>query len=436
MTDWHEDLLERIEARTATVGIVGLGYVGLPLALHAQAAGFRVMGVESDPERVDALRAGTSYIEDVAAEDVGRALGSGGLSVATDFGGLGGVDVVLICVPTPLMGGAPDLSFVLAAADELATNLKRHSIVILESTTYPGTTEEVLGPRLEVEGLVVGEDFSLAFSPERIDPGNAAHELASIPKIVGGVTPTCARLAEAFYSTIFDRVLVVSRPREAEMAKLLENTYRQVNIALINEFAMVANELDIDIWEVVDAAATKPFGFEPFYPGVGIGGHCIAVDPVYLTWRIRELKRAPFRLVELARDIDASMPTYVARRIEGVLKDKAGKNPRGAKVLALGVTYKPDIADLRESRALDVIERLCEEGIDVSFHDPFHDVIQVGERTLKAVDLEEGLRDNDLVAVLTHHSSYDWDAVVDGAQLVFDARGVTKGMSASNVVRL
>ena len=436
MSDWADEQIARIEDRSALIAIAGLGYVGLPLAVHATRAGFAVIGVETDRERAELLRSGTSYIDDVSDAEVASALEAGKLKVLDGFEELGEPAVIVICVPTPLMGGVPDLSYILDTADQLADRLPPHATVILESTTYPGTTEEVLRARLEASGRRAGDDFALVFSPERIDPGNPAHELASIPKVVGGLTPDCGRIAEAFYGTIFDRVVVVRRPREAEMAKLIENTYRQVNIALINEFAMVANELDIDIWESVDAAATKPFGFEPFYPGVGIGGHCIAVDPVYLTWRIRELKRAPFRLVELARDIDGSMPTYVARRIERVLKDKSPKNPRDARVLVLGVTYKPDVADLRESRALDVIERLEAEGIRVSYHDPFHNSIRLGDRTLKSVELDEAVPEHDLVAILTHHSSYDWAAIAAAARLVFDARGVTRETDDPKITRL
>jgi UDP-N-acetyl-D-glucosamine dehydrogenase len=435
MTAWVPSLLEKIERREAHVGIAGLGYVGLPLALNALDAGFRVTGIDISRERLAELEQGHSYLVDVSDEALKAGLATKRLTFTPEYEVVSDLDVLVIAVPTPLAGQTPDLSSVLAATDAAARHLRAGCLVSLESTTYPGTTEEVIRPRLEARGLAAGHDFALAFSPERIDPGNPRFGLHEIPKIVGGLTENCGQIADAFYSTIVGKTVLVRRPREAEMAKILENTYRQVNIALANEFAMVAHELDVDIWEVIEAAATKPFGFQPFYPGVGTGGHCIAVDPVYLTWRIRELGRAPFRLVELAREVDDAMPTYVIRRMAEVLEG-AGKLVRGSRVLVLGVTYKPDVNDIRESRALEVCRLLVEEGSHLSFHDPFVPDISIAQETYQRVDLEQGLKEADLVAVLTHHSAYDWHDVIARSSLVFDARGVTLGSSDPKVHRL
>jgi len=428
-------LIEKIERREARIGVAGLGYVGLPLALNAVGAGFTVTGIDVSSERLSEIRDGRSYLVDVPDEALGDALATGRLSVTGNYEIVAELDVVIIAVPTPLAAQTPDLTNVLAAVDSIARYLRSPALVSLESTTYPGTTEEVVKPRLEAGGLAAGDDFALAFSPERIDPGNRRFGFHEIPKIIGGLTPDCTQVADAFYSTIVGKTVRVRRPREAEMAKILENTYRQVNIALANEFAMVAHELDIDVWEVIEAAATKPFGFQPFYPGVGTGGHCIAVDPVYLTWRIRELGRAPFRLVELAREVDESMPTYVTRRIEEVLHN-ASKSPSDAKVLLLGVTYKPDVSDTRESRALEVFRLLTEVGAEVWFHDPYVSEVTVGGNIHRGKELNESLEEADLVAVLTHHSSYDWHDVVARSRLIFDARGVTMGMPDPKIHRL
>lgn len=431
---WRTELVDRIQKREARVAVVGLGYVGLPLALRAVEAGFDVTGIDVDESRLDAIANGRSYLDDVTSADLEDAISTGRFHASDDFAVVDGTDVVLVAVPTPLKGDVPDLSAVLSAADALAPHLHPGMLISLESTTFPGTTEEIVRPRLENQ-VNAGPDFALVFSPERIDPGNQTHQLRDIPKIVGGVTPACAEVAEAFYSTIVSKVVVVRRAREAEMAKLLENTYRQVNIALANEFAMVAHELDIDIWEVIEAAATKPFGFQPFYPGVGIGGHCIAVDPVYLTWRIRELGRAPFRLVELAREVDTSMPTYIAKRIGEALiaRDVLAS---GANVLALGVTYKPDVGDVRESRAIDVLRELKKMGVNVSYNDPFVAEVDLDGTTLSCAELEPAIEEADLVAILTHHSAYAWHDIVSGAKAVFDARGVTRGIDSPNISRL
>lgn len=435
MKDWREELRDKIGRRTARVGVIGLGYVGLPLALRAVDEGFSTVGIDLDPSRLESIERGDSYLVDVPGEVIRDAKSSGRFLATNDYSAIEDLDVIVIAVPTPLAGDVPDLSFVLSAAGSIAEHLRRGTLISMESTTFPGTTEEILKPRLERSGLVAGVDFSLVFSPERIDPGNDTFSVSQIPKIVGGLTPACGDLAEAFYSAIVSKVIVVSRPREAEMAKLLENTYRQVNIALVNEFAMVAHQLDIDVWEVIHAAGTKPFGFQTFYPGIGIGGHCIAVDPVYLTWRIRELGRAPFRLVELAREVDESMPTYVSRRIGQVLL-RSGTPLKDSKILVLGVAYKPDVADIRESRALDVIQKLDEAGAEVWFHDPLVETIELGGSERKRVDLDERIGTADMVVILTHHSAYDWEHIVKQSALLFDARGATVGIEDPKIHRL
>jgi UDP-N-acetyl-D-glucosamine dehydrogenase len=434
-SSWAEALEGRIADRSARVAVVGLGYVGLPLAMHAVAAGYEVLGIETDLERLHAITHGGSQLVGVDGGELTAALGSRRFVVAPSYEEVGGVDVVIICVPTPLLEGAPDLSFVIDAVSSITPQLHRGTLVALESTTWPGTTEEVVRPQLESEGLTAGADFALIFSPERIDPGNRQFSISEIPKVVGGLTARCSHVGVAFYSTLVETVVTVRSPRTAEMTKLLENTYRQVNIALANEFAMVADELDIDIWEVIEASATKPFGFHPFYPGIGIGGHCIAVDPVYLTWRIRELGRAPFRIVELAREVDGAMPAYLVARLERFLESN-DLNLRSVKVLALGVTYKPNVPDVRESRAIEVIELLLKEGATVDYHDPFHEQIDIGGNILQRVDLDDAVGAADVTMVLTDHSSYDWPTIIERSSLVFDARGVTLGLDGEGVERL
>lgn len=435
MNLWTSSLIEKIERREARVGVAGLGYVGLPLALSAIDAGFTVTGIDISSQRLAEIREGRSYLVDVPDEVLRDAIATDRFAVTSDYEVVSEIDVLVIAVPTPLAGETPDLSSVLAAVDATARNLRTASLISLESTTYPGTTEEVIRPRLEAGGLTAGADFALAFSPERIDPGNRRFGLHEIPKIIGGLTPNCTQVADAFYSTIVGKTVTVSRPREAEMAKILENTYRHVNIALANEFAMVAHELDIDIWEAIEAAATKPFGFQPFYPGVGIGGHCIAVDPVYLTWRIRELGRAPFRLVELAKEVDASMPRYITNRVAQMLAD-SGISIANSKLVVLGVTYKPDVNDVRESRAIDVMRELIGLGAMVNFNDPFVESLEVEGRRLSRVALPNALADADATLILTHHSIYDWKDIVERSQRVFDARGVTQGLTDPKIERL
>lgn len=427
-------LLQRIQERKATVAIVGLGYVGLPLALAAAEAGFDVTGFDTEAERVAALARGESYILDIDSGELKAQVQAGRFHPTTDPTALGGADVVVICVPTPLRNELPDMTYIEGAGKMIADVLAPGRLVILESTTYPGTTEELLRDILETSGLKCGPDFSLGFSPERIDPGNTRFALANVPKIVGGVNADSTSLMKAFYSTFIERVVTVSSPKTAEMAKLLENTYRHVNIALANEMAILCHGLGIDVWEVIDAAATKPFGFQPFYPGPGWGGHCIPVDPAYLSWRVRQMHQTA-HFVDLAREINDRMPTYVVERIGDCLNEE-GKSLKGSKVLVLGVAYKPDVSDVRESPALAIISKLRKSGTVVDFHDPHVPSINLDDGPLEGIDLDDQrLRDADLVVVVTNHSSYAWDVVARHAPLVLDTRNALKGIEG-NIIRL
>lgn len=407
------------------VAIVGQGYVGLPLALAAAESGHEVFGIERDAMRVAELASGRSHIRDVPDETLSAVLGTGRYRPVTRFEEVASTEIVVLCVPTPYSDDAPDLSFIRNAGAEVGRYLRPGTLVILESTTYPGTTEELLGPILEdASGLRAGREFDLAFSPERIDPGNRRYRLENTPKIVGGTTREATARACAFYQGFIEHVVPVSSPRTAEMAKLLENTFRHINIALVNELAVLSRDLDVDIWEVVDAAATKPFGFMPFYPGPGVGGHCIPVDPMYLSWRVRELGGSA-RFIELARDVNAAMPGYCVTRIRELLEDR-GVLLSHASVLVLGASYKANVGDLRESPAVDVIRRLRDEGAAVSYHDPWVPQVEVGDgiplrsRPLNA----QVLREVDCVAVLTNHDAVDYQLVASSARLVFDTRNV------------
>ena len=430
---WRRDLSRRLRDRSARVGVVGLGYVGLPLLVTAVRVGFRAAGVDLDQRRIEAIGAGRSYVEDVP-DDVLRET-AGSLSVSTGYGVLRGCDVIVICVPTPLKDHDPDLGHIRAAGEGVATQLDRGMLVILESTTYPGTTEEILRPILETSGLTAGRDFGLAYSPERIDPGRGLDHLAKTPKVVGGLTKSCGALAAEFYRAFVHEVLVVSSPREAELAKLIENTYRHVNIALMNELAFLSRDLGVDIWEAIRAAATKPFGFQPFWPGPGVGGHCIAIDPSYLSWRVGQRTGHRLNFVEHAQEVNAKMPGFVVQRIGDALNER-GKPLRGSRILGLGVTYKPDVADTRESPSIAVLERLAAASARVAYHDPFVRELRIGGKTLRSRPLTPAvLSVQDCVVVLTAHSTVDYELVVASAPLVFDARGVTRG-TRSNVVRL
>ncbi|GAA3573146.1 nucleotide sugar dehydrogenase [Streptomyces osmaniensis] len=405
------------------LAVIGLGYVGLPLAREAASIGLRVLGLDRDPRVVEALNTGHSHVDDVSDEDVRRMLAAGFLA-STDEACLARAQAIVICVPTPLgKDGGPDLGAVTAATRTVARRLRPGQLVVLESTTYPGTTEEVVRPLLEESGLRAGADFALAFSPERIDPGNTAHGLRTTPKVVGGCTPSCAARAVAFYGKLVDTVVQAKGTREAEMAKLLENTYRHVNIALVNELAVISHELHVDLWDAIRCAGTKPFGFQAFRPSPGVGGHCIPIDPNYLSYKVRSSLGYEFRFVELAQEINRRMPEYVVRRAQDLL-NHAGRPLHGSRVLLLGVTYKPDVADQRESPALPVARLLREREAEISFHDPHVRLWSVdGANIPRVTDVLAAAREHDLTVLLQDHSAYDLPALGDAARLLFDTRG-------------
>jgi UDP-N-acetyl-D-glucosamine dehydrogenase len=428
---------QQLEQRSARIGIVGLGYVGLPLAVAFGKAGFPVLGVEVDPARVERLRAGLSFVEDVPSDDLATLVGAGRLTVAAEHAPLATAEAIVICVPTPLgKSREPDISFIVAAADAVARVLRPGQLVVLESTTYPGTTEEVLLPRFEARGLRVGQEFFLAFSPERIDPGNRRFDLRAIPKIVGGVTPACAELARLLYGQVIERVVVVSGPQTAEMVKLFENTFRSVNIALVNELAIMCRRLGLSVWEVIEAASTKPFGFMPFSPGPGIGGECIPSDPHYLSWRARLMGYEP-RFITFADEINRQMPAYVVQLVTDALNDR-GRPVRGSKILALGVAYKAGVGDTRDSPALEILEALLAKGAQLTYADPHVPRVLVGGRELAAVPWERAdLRGQDLVLILTAHPGFEYARVVAEAPLVLDTRNATGPLGPRpNVIRL
>jgi UDP-N-acetyl-D-glucosamine dehydrogenase len=432
------DLEGKIERREARICVVGLGYVGLPLAVEFARLGFRVDGLDVDQERVSAVRRGQSYIRDVSSADVAKVVEEGYLDATTDANVLAEAEVIFICVPTPFTKAkTPDLSYVVAASEDIARHLKRGQLIVLQSTTYPGTTEEDVLPILEASGLKAGRDFHLAFSPERINPGDRKYTVANTPKVVGGVSPRCAELAGLVLGQLMPEVYVVSSPRAAEMTKLLENIFRSVNIALINELAKLSERMNIDIWEVIEAASTKPFGFLPFYPGPGVGGHCVPVDPYYLFWKSREYDFYP-RFIELAAELNQGMPYHVLSKTSEALNSK-GQTLRQAKVLVLGVSFKPDVDDPRNSPAERVIELLLSSGAQVSYNDPHipsftvgKDVFYRDERTLASVPVTEELLENqDCVVIVSAHSSYDYDWIVAHAPLVVDTMNATKGVQAN-----
>jgi UDP-N-acetyl-D-glucosamine dehydrogenase len=413
------------------IGIIGLGYVGLPLAVAFAENGDEVVGLDVDSRKVEALNAGNSYIEDVP-DSVLAPLGER-LRATTRYADLAACDAVIICVPTPLTDSRePDLTYLIDAAEQLATVVQAGQLVVLESTTYPGTTRERLQPVLEESGLKVGDDLYVAFSPERIDPGRTDYTVKTTPKLVGGITPACTERARDLYARICDQVVVLSAPEAAELSKLLENIFRSVNIALVNELAQLCDRLGIDIWEVIDAASTKPFGFMRFEPGPGMGGHCLPVDPFYLAYKARQHDFYP-EFIELAGKVNQAQPWFCVERIERAL-NKAGKPVNGSRILILGVSYKAGIGDIRESPALKIVGRLQDLGGDVSYHDPF--VPELRGHGLSSVDLDEALASADVAAIVTPHPDVDYKAVVATAALVVDFRGVTRNISADNLVRL
>jgi UDP-N-acetyl-D-glucosamine dehydrogenase len=440
-----DQLKQKIEKREALVGIIGLGYVGLPLALLFSEQKFRVTGFDIDARKVDTLAKGGSYIYRIVAEEI-QAAQANGFSATADFSQLTAMDAIIICVPTPLNEyHEPDLSFITNTTHAIAPHLRPGQLVVLESTTYPGTTEEVMVPILEKEnkqglkaarGASMGpNEFLVAFSPEREDPGNTTVARRDIPKVVGGLSPQASELARAFYGSIFNRTVPVSSPAAAEMTKLLENIYRCVNIALVNELKMLCLRMGIDIWEVIEAAATKPFGFHPFYPGPGLGGHCIPVDPFYLSWKAKEWDFRT-RFIELAGEINTNMPYHVLASVTGALNSHK-KSVNGARVLVLGVAYKKDIDDLRESPSLTIIELLQKQGAQVSYHDPYFPFIGRGRKydlQMKCAELKN-LGQYDCVVIVTDHSDYDFQGIVQEAQLVVDTRNATRGMDSPKIVR-
>jgi len=436
-----DDLTKKLRDKTAKIAILGLGYVGLPLAVVFGEAGFHVTGVDPDKRKVDSLAKGISYIPDVKTETIEKLVSSGMLTATADFSILKDMDAVSICVPTPLrQTGDPDMSFIISAMDELAKYMHKGMVVVLESTTYPGTTRELLLPKLGVDnGLVAGEDWFLAFSPERVDPGREDFTTINTPKVMGGITEACGEVATAWYEGAIRIVHHVSTAEAAELSKLLENTFRMINIGLVNELAIMCERLGVDVWEVIDAAATKPFGFMKFTPGPGLGGHCIPIDPLYLSWKMKSFHYNA-RFIELASEINTNMPRYVVNRVMEGLNDH-GKALKGSKALVLGAAYKPDIDDVRESPALDVIGLLRQKGAEVQYHDPYIPHIHHeydGWKMDSVPDLMKAVKDADVVVIVTNHKQYDYEAIIESAKFVFDSRNATGklGKNSDKVERL
>jgi UDP-N-acetyl-D-glucosamine dehydrogenase len=422
------ELLQRIEGRSAVVGVIGLGYVGLPLAVEFAKAGFHVIGYDVSERVVGLLMSGKSHIQDVPDAEVAELVRKGAFEATTMESRLSEADAISIAVPTPLSKTRdPDMSYVIAAAEAATRQVRPGVLVVLESTTYPGTTREVLLPALTNRGLTVGENVFVAFSPERVDPGNPVYQTKNTPKVVGGITPACTELASALYASCIDTIVPVSSPEAAELVKLLENTFRSVNIGMVNEMAIVCDKLGVDVWEVIDAAATKPFGFMKFTPGPGIGGHCIPLDPHYLAWKMRTLNYKT-RFIDLASEINSQMPAYVVEKVTHALN--ADRKPvNGSRILVLGVAYKRDIDDVRESPALDVIRLLEEQGATVEFHDPFISSFREDGNIRSSVELTaDAVAATDAVVVITDHRNVDYQMVMDQAQLIVDSRNVTRGL--------
>ncbi len=432
------ELKAKIENKKANIGIIGQGYVGLPLAVEFAKAGFKVTGFDTDDKKVSSINKGVSYILDVPAKDVKDLVNSGKLKATTDTKLLNKMDAIIICVPTPLRKTKePDISYILSASEAIANNIRKGQLIILESTTYPGTTEEIILPKLESSSFKVGKDFFLAFSPERVDPGNLKYKTKDITKIVGGVTPECTELARLLYFQAIKEVVSVSSTRSAEMVKLLENTFRSVNIAMVNELALMCHKMNLDVWEIINAAKTKPFGFMPFYPGPGIGGHCIPLDPLYLSWKARQ-HGFEARFIELAAEINSSMPHYVVDKITSILNEK--KKPlKGSNILVIGITYKKDINDVRESPGLEIVDSLIKKDAHVHCHDPLVSGFELdGGKKITTVKLtKESISSSDLVVIITDHSDIDYKFIVDNAKLIFDTRNALKDFKNSkNIVKL
>jgi len=430
-------LLGKLENRKARVGVIGLGYVGLPLAIEFARAGFPVVGFDLDQSKVKKINQGKSFIKHIPSSAVRELSNRKDCRATTDFKALSKVDCILICVPTPLSSHRePDLSYIESTADTISRYLRRGQLIVLESTTYPGTTREVLQPQLETKGLKGGRDFFIAFSPEREDPGNPEFSTSSIPKVVGGLTRNCLKLADTLYSAIVPQTVLVSSPDAAEATKLLENIFRSINIALVNELKMVFDQMDINVWEVIQAASSKPFGYMPFYPGPGLGGHCIPIDPFYLTWRAHEFE-IPTRFIELAGEVNTSMPDYVINRLMHALNDRE-KSLKGAKILLLGAAYKKDVDDMRESPSLKLIELLLEQGAEVEYHDPFVPVLPATRKyryKMKSVPLTAArLKKTDAVLISTDHSKVNYKLVGEFASLIIDTRNAMAGVGRTKAM--
>jgi UDP-N-acetyl-D-glucosamine dehydrogenase len=425
----HQVLIEKIKSRSAQVGVIGLGYVGLPLSMELGKVGFKVTGFDISEPKIKLLNSGRSDIDDVPDAEVKELVESGHFTATADPKLLGRMDTVSICVPTPLSKTKnPDVSYILAAVEWVKSHIKKGTLVVLESTTYPGTTEELILPLLQESGMVAGRDFFLAFSPERVDPGNATFTTKNTPRVVGGITPNCTKVAKVFYEQTIPNIHPVSSTQAAEMVKLLENTFRSVNIGLVNEVAVMCDRLGLDVWEIIDAAATKPFGFMPFYPGPGLGGHCIPIDPHYLSWKLKALNYYA-RFIELAGEINSHMPEYVVQKITEMLNLRFAKALNKSRIVILGVAYKPDIKDLRESPALDVIKLLEDKGARVQYHDPYVPEFRWRGAKARSQKLTAGLlKKADLVVILTNHSDYDYQWVVAQSSAIYDARNATKGV--------
>ncbi len=436
MEETYRKLAQRIENKEAKICVIGLGYVGLPLAVEFGEEGFLVNGYDISEKKVNTLQGGQSDVDDVSSERVATLVNKGLLAPSTSPDKIADSDVIIIAVPTPLNKTKdPDVSFILQATEAVKNNLRTGQLIILESTTYPGTTEELVLPLLQETGLVCGKDFYLAFSPERVDPGNKKYYLRNTPKVIGGITSQCAHLAAAFYLSVVEKIHLVSSTKAAEMVKLLENTYRSVNIGLVNEIALMCDKLGLNIWEIIEAASTKPFGYMPFFPGPGLGGHCIPIDPHYLSWKLRGLNYYA-RFIEIASEINSSMPLYVVQKVMDLLNEHQ-KPLKGSRVLLLGVAYKKDIMDVRESPALDVLQLMEEKGAVVEYNDPNVPEIRWKDSKKKSTQLtEQTLREADCVVIITDHSVYDFKWIVDNSQLVFDTRNATEGILDSKIRKL
>jgi UDP-N-acetyl-D-glucosamine dehydrogenase len=428
--------IERLRARKAKLGVIGLGYVGLPLAVEFARAGYEVTGIDNDSSKVESINAGISYIPDVPQQHLSEAVAEGRLRATTDFGVLAGLDTVNICVPTPLRKTKdPDMSYIVAAVDEIAKYIHEGQLIILESTTYPGTTDEVVQAKLEEGGLKAGEDFYLAFSPERVDPGNPQWNTSNIPKVVGGFDEDSTEVARALYDQVVGKTVPVSSTRVAEMVKLLENTFRAVNIGLVNELALMCHELDVDVWEVIEAAKTKPFGFMPFYPGPGLGGHCIPIDPFYLSWKARQ-NGFECRFIELAGQVNSTMPRYVVELV-GEALNSVSKPIRGSRIHLFGMAYKPDVSDARESPAIDIAQLLQRRGATISYSDPHVPKVSHGDFVLDGIPVDAAwTRGMDCAVITTNHREFDYAAIASRAPIVVDTRNVLKDVRGGHIFRL